>query len=1214
MIKMDLRLTIRAGLSLALLLTSWQLGAAEPDFARDVRPLLSQYCFKCHGPDEKTREGGLRLDDRSSALTGGDSQSPAIVPGRASASELIKRITSTDPDTVMPPPSAKRELGADQVETLKRWINADAPYAEHWAFQPPSNSRIEIDEPSGTGPIDSLVAKLARQQNLTLAAPAERRTWLRRVYLDVIGLPPSYEEVLQYAGDTRADAKERVVDRLLASPAFGERWGRRWLDLARYADTNGYEKDRPRSIWPYRDWVIRAINDDMPLDQFAIKQLAGDLLPGATTSDVIATGFHRNTMINEEGGIDPLEYRYYAMVDRVNTTSTAWLGLTVGCAQCHDHKYDPVSQLDYYGLMALMNNAEEPEMEVFDPAIAEQQRQADQEIEKLMAERIHHFPTTDQPTKFEPAELKSVRSARQLSWTRAADGSWQSSGKPAGKDTTTLEFSTVPSGSNRSLIAVRLRAIEVPFEEDKQPSIGWSSTKNFVITQARLETGGQPAAISGATATHEQPGYPASASVDNNDKSGWAVGGHDGKPCEITWTLAQPVAWPGDRRVQLILEQNHGAEHLLRGFQVSLAFAEGTASTVGIPAVSLAQQREQYATKAFDKWLETTSSETGSWRLLKPKSLSANMARLEPQADGSYLAIGDISKRDEYRFQLDLEAGTTALMIEGLTDPSLPKRGPGRTYYEGPIGDFFLSEVNIFGANDASIPIRQAWVDFALKGREAEKALDTDPLTGWSIDGEQGAPHRMVVALKEPLTTHSLTTLVLLFERYYASPLGRVRLWSTIATNPGAAAAQLTPELQNKLAMDKQLVRTGPLWDAFLSQAGELSAINGRIKELQRNRPKFATTLVMQPRPTGFVRATHRYNRGEFLNPREEVQAAAPKFLTAVTKRPPQDRLQLAQWLMDPSHPLVARVLANRYWSTIMGRGLVTTEEDFGFQGSFPVNQPLLDYLAQNLVGQGDDSQGDDSQEGAHRWSFKRWLRQLLLSDTYARTSSVSSEVHKADPTNMHLARSSRKRMEGEQLRDAALASAGLLSRSIGGPSVYPPQPAAVTTEGTYGKLPWPESHGADRYRRALYTFSKRTAPFAMLATFDAPSGESCVARREAGDTPLQALTVLNDTLFMEAAKELGYRTATPSNSPDAIVRQLMHKILLREPTPDELAELSKYLMDQVSLLTQTPDSLQALGIGNAETNVRDKPDAMIAAATLLARVLFNTDEFINRN
>ncbi len=1197
--------------------------ADEPDFARDVRPLLSQYCFKCHGPDEKTREGGLRLDDRTAALQGGDSQTPAIAPGKAHASELIKRITSTDPDSVMPPPSTKRSLTAEQVETLRRWVEAGAAYAEHWAFQPVSAPDSRMIQPVGTGPIDALVAQAAAAQQLTLAGPADRGTWLRRIYLDLIGLPPTYDEVLAFEKDSRPDAKQRIIDRLLASPALGERWARRWLDLARYADTNGYEKDRPRSIWPYRDWVIRAINDDMPLDEFAIKQLAGDLLPGATQDDRIATGFHRNTMINEEGGIDPLEYRYYAMVDRVNTTSTAWLGLTMGCCQCHDHKYDPISQRDYFGLMALLNNAEEPEMEVVDPVVAQQQQQADAAIAQLMAERANHFPTSQQATQFLPATLSNVKSARQLKWTSRDDGTWQSSGKPTAKDTTTLEIATQPADATRanasrpdaagaeasqqSLVAIRLKAIAVADGEGKPASLGWSSSQNFVITSARLEADGLPPATLSASATYEQPGYPASDSVDGSAQSGWAVGGHAGKPCEITWTLAQPLPWPMDRPLRLILEQNHGSEHLLRGFQLSLAFDD-------TPPEQLAQRRREYAAQAYAKWLQMVGAQTGAWQLLKPTNVAANMARLEPQNDGSYLAIGDISKRDEYQFQLNLEAGTTALMIEGLTDPSLPKRGPGRTYYEGPIGDFFLSEVTVKGTDDKSLTSGEAWVDFAQAGREATKAFDGDPLTGWSIDGEQGSEHRMVVALKEPLTAPAAVRLSLLFERYYAAPLGRVRIWSTRAQAVGPFAAQLSPEVQNLLAASdraKEPAQSGPVWDAFLSQASELSAINGRIKEMQRARPKFATTLVMQPRPPGFVRTTHRYHRGEFLNPREEVQPSVPTFLTAFTKQPPQDRLQLAQWLMNPDHPLVARVLANRYWSALMGRGLVNTEEDFGFQGSFPVNQPLLDYLAADLVGQAHNRERPSS---AHLWSFKRWLRQILISDTYARASDVTSSSLQTDPTNQNLARMSRRRMEAEQLRDAALASAGLLSRTIGGPSVYPPQPASVTTEGTYGKLAWPESHGADRYRRGLYTFSKRTAPFAMLTTFDAPSGESCVARREAGDTPLQALTVLNDTLFLEAAKELGYRTAAPANSPDAIVRQLFHTILLRDPTADELADMSQYLMDQAAALKQAPESLKGLGRGNAETELRESPDPMIAAATLLARVLLNTDEFINRN
>ena len=306
------------------------------------------------------------------------------------------------------------------------------------------------------------------------------------------------------------------------------------------------------------------------------------------------------------------------------------------------------------------------------------------------------------------------------------------------------------------------------------------------------------------------------------------MGGHDGKPCEIEWKLSQPVAWPSDKPLNLILEQNHGSEHLLRGFQLSLAFSR-------TPTQQLAAEGREQAEQSFSKWLDATREQVGSWRMLKPRAVSANMARLEPQSDGSYLAIGDISKRDEYQFQLDLEPGTTALMIEGMVDPSLPKRGPGRTYYEGPIGDFFLSEVSVKGPRDSTLAIRQAWVDFALSGREAEKSLDGDPLTGWSIDGQQGVPHRMVVALKDPLDQPTLATLVLLFERYYAAPLGRVRVWSSTANKIAAPAAQMPPDLQNQLVnQPREQLRSGPVWDWFLMEAPELAAFNARIKDLQK--------------------------------------------------------------------------------------------------------------------------------------------------------------------------------------------------------------------------------------------------------------------------------------------------------------------------------------------------------------------------------------------
>ncbi|MCE2827753.1 MAG: DUF1549 domain-containing protein, partial [Verrucomicrobium sp.] len=360
--------TRRAGFTLAALalwlrLTAAAAAAAGPDFTTEVRPILSQHCFKCHGPDDLSRKGGLRLDVRDAAVRPAKSGAIALVAGKPADSEVVRRLHATDPDEVMPPPSTRQTLTPAEKKTLEAWIAAGAEYVPHWAFQRPR----EVPPPETANPgwsrnaIDRFVEKTLRQRGLEPSAPADPHTLARRVSLDLIGLPPTPEEMETFLRDPGDAGYERWVDRLMASPRYGERWGRRWMDLARYADTNGYEKDRTRSIWPWRDWVIRALNADMPFDRFTLEQLAGDLLPGATRDQRIATGFHRNTMLNEEGGIDPLEFRFHAMTDRVATTGTTWLGLTLGCAQCHTHKYDPIPHREYYRMMAFLNNADEPD-------------------------------------------------------------------------------------------------------------------------------------------------------------------------------------------------------------------------------------------------------------------------------------------------------------------------------------------------------------------------------------------------------------------------------------------------------------------------------------------------------------------------------------------------------------------------------------------------------------------------------------------------------------------------------------------------------------------------------------------------------------------------------------------------------------------------------------------------------------------------------------
>ena len=385
-------------------------------FTSRVRPMLARHCFKCHGPDDKARKAHLRLDTRADALKPASSGAIPIVPGKPDESELVSRIFADDPGERMPPAAAHLPLTDSDKELLKRWIAEGAEYKTHWAFMPPRDDRPPIVDHTNwpRNAIDSFV--LARLQSsglkLSPAEEADRSTLIRRVSLDLMGLPPMPEAVDAFVRDPSPNAYEKLVDSLLDSPHFGERWARRWLDLARYADTNGYEKDRGRSIWPYRDWVIQAINADLPFDQFSIEQLAGDLLPRATPDQKIATGFHRNTMLNEEGGIDPQEFRFYAMTDRVATTATVWLGMTLGCAQCHTHKFDPIPHRDYYRFMALLNNADEPEMTVPTREAADRRRVLERQIAALVADLPNHFPA---------AEKASATDARTLAERRHAN-------------------------------------------------------------------------------------------------------------------------------------------------------------------------------------------------------------------------------------------------------------------------------------------------------------------------------------------------------------------------------------------------------------------------------------------------------------------------------------------------------------------------------------------------------------------------------------------------------------------------------------------------------------------------------------------------------------------------------------------------------------------------------------------------------------------------
>ncbi len=1001
---------MRAILFIAVALTCTSSLRADDFFAREVRPILAGHCFKCHGPDDQARKAKLRLDRREDALRAGRSGHKAIVPGKPEASELVARISGDDHDTLMPPPSAKLPLSAAQKKTLERWIREGAQYTTHWAFVAPKRPAFPVlkNRTWARNPIDTFVLSRLEKEGLAPSPEADRYTLARRVALDLVGLPPTPEEADAFVNDARPDAYDRFVDRLLSSPAYGERWARRWLDLARYADTNGYEKDRARSIWPYRDWVIGALNADLPFDRFTVEQLAGDLLPAASSSQRIATGFHRNTMLNEEGGIDPLEFRFHAMTDRVATTGSTWLGLTIGCAQCHTHKYDPISHKEYYQLFAFQNNADEPEMAIPDTALLQRRREIDREVERLEA---------DLPSKF-PA--------------------------PKGK-------------------------------------------------------------------------------AD-----------------------------------------------------------EGTRRRVAIET-------------KFAQWAKEEAARTTRWTPLEATSAKANLAKLTALPDRSLIAGGDQSKSDTYDLDYRLDGkGITALRLEVLPDERLPKNGPGRIYYEGPFGDFFLSDFSAT-ADGVKVPFASATHSFADGGNTAAKAIDGDPQTGWAINGGQGKAHNAVFVFAKPVTAKSLHVRML-FERYYAAGLGRFRLSVTSDAKPTAHnfPADLEPAL---LSFESRTeVRKNALFAHFLRTTPELAQARQEIDKLRSQKPALPTTLVLSERPADNPRRTHLHHRGEFLSPLDRVEAGVPNVLPPFPKDQPRDRLGFARWLVAPDNPLVSRVTVNRQWDAFFGRGIVPSLADFGLQGDLPSHPELLDWLALEFVETG--------------WSMKRLHRLIVTSATYRQSSRTGRDLQRRDPSNRLLARGPRIRLEAEVLRDAVLRSSGLLSMKLGGPSVFPPQPAEVTTDGTYGGLAWNVSPGLDRHRRGLYTFSKRTAPFTLFGTFDGPSGEVCIARREVSNTPLQALTLLNDLTIIEASQHLGRTVAEEKGAVKERVSRLFRRVLVRPATQAEQDLLVRFFDAQKGRLDRKElDAASITGVAGDTPESRER-----AAWVLLARVLFNLDEMITRS
>jgi mono/diheme cytochrome c family protein len=1029
-----------AGLFAAALAARAQQQQSPPlpqvEFTRDIQPIFQKYCVECHGP--KTAKARLRLHDPA-FIAKGSTSGPVVTPGKSGDSLIIARVLGLTGEETMP-------LDADPlpdaaVALLRAWIDQGAAMPpgntaaaiadEHWAYLPPVRREPPAVTQAGwpRNTIDRFVLARLEREQIKPSAEASKPALLRRLTLDLTGLPPTPQELDAFVADASAGAYERVVDRLLASPHYGERWARPWLDLARYADTNGHEKDNRRSIWKYRDWVIDALNRDMPFDQFTIEQIAGDMLPDATTSQRIASGFHRNAMTNEEGGVDPDESMYEVLVDRVNTTATVWLGSTLACAQCHNHKYDPFTQKDYFRFLAFFAN-------------------------------------------------------------------------PA--------YETRVAGDGTRYLEAQLD-LATPAQE--------TARKEIEAEIARLEA-----------------------------------------------VLKTPT-----------------------------------------PALEEAQQR----------WEQSIRAAEATWSPLPIAAATAtNGVVLTPQADGSMLASGDNPPLTTYTVTVETQTtGITGIRLEALPDPSLPKGGPGRDAY----GHFRITGIRADAAsidqtsgatNVRSVRFSALKVDDAASSFKAEEVLGVEPTprrggVGWSINAMREAarvPRHAVLRAETPIGFAGGTRFTIRIEHLdgtIGQGVGRFRLSATTAADPLAGAdvpARLRPILATAAAA-RSKAEADELAASFRSTALDLkptrdalTATRDRLTAL-----KIPSTLVMKEKPS-FERPSYELReRGSFMARGPRMFAGTPAALHAMRSDLPANRLGLARWLVDERNPLAARVVVNRLWEQIFGRGLVETSEDFGAQGTPPSHPELLDWLATELV--------------ARKWSQKAIVRAIVTSATYRQSSAVSTQLAERDPYNRLLARGARFRLDAEAVRDLGLAVSGLLNETIGGPSVFPLQPPGIWNM-PYNSDKWTTSEGSDRYRRSWYTFWRRTAPYPTFMTFDATSRELCTVRRVRTNTPLQALTLLNDPASFAAARALAGRIVSGGATIRARAAYAIKRVLSREAKPQEIDRMAA-LFDAERTHYATARGAAVKVIGDEVPSGADLPDR--AAWTIVANVLLNLDEAVTK-
>ncbi len=977
------------------------LPASAVDFSKEVYPVLQRACFECHGAE--VQKGDLRLDTAS--------------PKHAEiGQELLRRVQLPREDKEAMPKRGER-LKPEQIAAVKAWIDDGAKWPDkienltHWSYIPPVRPKV----PAGVkNPVDAFIREKLTANGLQPAPPAAPETLIRRLSLDLTGLPPP-------PSDLTEKNYEALVDKLLASKQFGVRWARPWLDLARYADSHGFQRDDLRDIWAYRDWVVDALNANMPFDQFTLEQIAGDLLPNAKPSQIIATGFHRCTPTNVEAGTEPEESRINQVIDRVNTTGAVWLGTTLECAQCHNHKYDPITQKDFYSLLAYYNNTEKE------------------------AERAN-------------------------------------------------------------------------------------------------------------------PKTPGSIAFNGS-----------------------PFALP---------DADRAAEREKLAAQIKALDTQITAATANAPA----------------------SAASNAFTVLKPEAfITESDAETELQPDGSTLLTGPVPDKDTYTVEAPLPAGElSGLFLEGLTHASIPGNGPGRGGAIRPnfVLHTFDGKLTTADGKTQSLKFKTAHADYSQNGYDVQNLVSKQGKGAWAIGRRFGEPHWAAFELEKPLQITAGAKLTVRMEQNFGNGLviGCLRL---SAMKGGVLAALPAIESEEEVA-SAPTKKKGKAASKPTSKAPQIAKLEKQRTALQKQLTalKPLSTEIMRELPQ--PRMTAIFKRGVYTDPTTPVTATTPAVFKNAAQGPP-NRLTLGKWLASRNNPLAARVTVNRWWAELFGQGIVTTMEDFGIKGAPPSHPELLDWLAVEFMESG--------------WDMKHVLKLIVMSETYrqssafvvralARPGAPSSGLKpelQTDPANALLSHFPRSRLDAETIRDNALSIAGLLNLKQGGVPIRPPQPDGLWSKVGGQQYSYETSPSSEKHRRGLYVVLKRGSPYPSFVNFDASARMACVVRRSRSNTPLQALTLLNDPVYVEAAKHFALRIAkeSPSSDLDAQIGHAFRLALARAPSDNE-AEVLKNLWE-TQFAAAEADAKTTKELAADVILPKELSAAQFSAFYSLATALLNLDECITK-